>query len=262
MLHVVKEDIKVGARIASAVRGVVTAEFIGPCSLEAGVSRTHTQLFWAAVMLEPELTFEELWDSLAHPIEQSSMDGKWWHETMKREGTDWGYINCIAVSLAYLFEAERALKAGQREVAWEALAEARFFCGHANASTKHLYVGITKFRQAGATGGFQTSQKKYGPLIGEALRFVKETAPDGGWHSRMDAARRAAKHIEKYAFDWGIEGLQSRDDHETVDRWLRRYMSDQPALFEGPKPDPVSPILDLIKPGDVPGSLKKPSQDV
>ncbi|WP_434716941.1 hypothetical protein P5X00_14620 [Paraburkholderia sp. A2RO-4L] len=154
----------------------------------------------------------------------------------RAKGPDWVSrtpYGPVIVGSAYCLRAIRAMKAGDVELAWSLMADARYWAGVAVSSkgidgARERTIASVK-REPGLRGA-AGRDKAYEPVREFASKMAKKKRPpQKGWQSRSHAVRTIKDVTLWFA---KRKGVPLSEDHAgvTIDKWLKK-MPEAAALF-------------------------------
>ncbi len=131
----------------------------------------------------------------------------------------------IIISCAYFTQALKAMKNGNRELAWSYMTDASYWCGVLMASqgievAREKTISSTK-KNTAKQGGLARTEGKYRKLMEEAYRLAKDERPEkNGWKSRLHAARTITPMMLVFSKNLK-EPLSDNQAEKTIYEWLK-----------------------------------------
>lgn len=154
-------------------------------------------------------------------------------ETDRAKGDDWiasAPIGSVLMSCTYCLRAMRAMKAGDSNLAWSYMADARYWCGVSisckgideareqtiiTTSEKASAEAITSRAKSGGEG----RSKVYEPIREYVYQLARERRPMSGWRSRSHAVKVISEDAYKFSKERG-PALKKEGIGKTLDTWL------------------------------------------
>lgn len=143
----------------------------------------------------------------------------------------------MTISCAYSMQAVRAYANNNIEPAYLYLAEARYWCGAMNATSRIEQLreaAIVGTRKAVSSHANKVRNEGFAKMRVEAFRLAKEKCPIGKWTSRLNAA----ENIKDLVVKFGLELKEGERKHltptraaKTIADWLKQ-MPDADKFFQ------------------------------
>ena len=208
-------------------------------SLESLASYTLEDNYQYYLLGNPSASREDFKTKVMNVIIQGDFTGDQALKDFQEKYAAKKVINCdlapIYISCAYCYQCKKALESNDRESAWAAMAEARFWVGvmkHRGSIQSELEFIVKESKSwAARQAAIVRSNARYGDIKEEAYRLVRERRPASGWPSRRNAAMNIEADILVFAKFKG-KALSVEQAHTTIDGWLKD-MPEASTLFPG-----------------------------
>jgi hypothetical protein len=154
----------------------------------------------------------------------------------RAKGRDWiarsPYCSVI-VATAYWSRAARAMQAGDMELAWSFMADARYYTG-VTISSKGIDLAredtIAAVKRKRGLDGAEGRDNAFKPIRQFACKMAKKKLPpQKGWQSRIHAVRTIKGVVLRFAKRKCV-GMSEEQAEKTIDGWLEQ-MPDAAMLF-------------------------------
>jgi hypothetical protein len=206
-----------------------TLESLGP--------NTLTALAGYYTSLNPGKDMNVFVQEILNPMGSHSTGAAYLEEFKRIQSTDSSVdlrYGPMMISCAYCLEAMRYLAGSKREIAWNRMSAARYWCGVTLASqgisaAREQTIKATR-KHAGKNAAKAGAEINYGKTKEEAYRLVREKVPPGkGWQSRRQAMLVIKKEVIEFSATQKRK-LSSNQAEKTIYDWLAG-MPDAAMLF-------------------------------
>jgi hypothetical protein len=142
----------------------------------------------------------------------------------------------MTIACAYCVDVSRLLARGKRELAWQNMSEARYWCGVTLASrgiedARSATISATR-KHTGRQAAAKRVDDRLAETKNEAFRLARAECPPGRWKSRRAAALAIKDKVIAFSAEDGRQKLVNTDSggQQTVYDWLAE-MPDAAELF-------------------------------
>ncbi|MCO5399757.1 hypothetical protein [Ralstonia soli] len=150
-------------------------------------------------------------------------------------------ICSVLVSCTYCLRAMDVMEAGDPNLAWSNMADARYWCGVAMSSqgldeARELVIGEASAEALvmKAKSGAEARKRAYAPVQERAYQLAWERRPASGWQSRAQAVDKIKEEVHAFSLEHGPALKKNDSLRRTLDGWLAQ-MPDASVLFPSRK---------------------------
>jgi len=141
----------------------------------------------------------------------------------------------LMVSCAFCIDVARFLHKGKRELAWQAISDAQYWCGFTFASKGFEVIRdetiLATRKSTGQNAANVRVTKKLSPTMHEAFRLARKMRPAvHGWNSRSQAVHAIIDLVVAFSDQDMLQPLKRTGAPKTIDGWLSQ-MPDAKDLF-------------------------------
>lgn len=162
--------------------------FFQPCGLEEAVNRLSITLSFYLMDIDETINVEEYCTLLSSKMDNGEINEKYGENKYMahlRGSEPWPFIDH---PLIYYIEANKQLNTGDREAAWFALSQAKYYLGlmgHFFEIDSNIKIS-TSLREARSKGGLERT-KSYDKAYQKFAELLNEKKPGQGWSSQTEA---------------------------------------------------------------------------